>query len=96
MLIKVKAIIETMVQINDGETSITACEKAKEIVREGNFSCLQFDLKVCVRDDVKLSTIMITSKQKLPSYAEDWYAWKEDGGTTKRTCGEIICVDKSK
>ena len=66
---------------------VEACNKAKEIIMERNFSCLQADLQASnMSDNTELLAEPITSKQKLPSYANNWFAWNEDGGTTGQTC----------
>lgn len=90
MLIKVTAITETMIQVDDDLTPITAYEKAEQIIQDDNFGCLQADLRVCNCDDVSLSFKPIISKEELPQQMKNYAAWEEDGGTTMKTCEEIL------
>ena len=90
MLVKVTAVIETIVQIKNDTSPTNACDKAKEIIMEGNFGCLQADLQACDLGDVGLVATPITKKEQLSFQDVDQYAWEEDGGTTDQTCGEIL------
>lgn len=91
MLIKVTAVIETIVQIKDGTSYTNACNEAKNIISENNFSCLQSDLQVSdTNDGIELFAEPILDRKKLPSVAKHWFAWEEDGGTTDQTCEEIL------
>ncbi len=90
MLVKVTATIETIVQIKEFNTEAEACEKAKKIIRDDQFGCLEADLQVCEPRDVELKAIPIIDKEQLSLRAKDWFAWNEDGGTTDKTCEEIL------
>lgn len=93
MLIKVTAKIEEMVWVEDNLTIIDARIEAINIIKKVNFAALRTDLRVVNPNDpsgVRLTTKPITKKSDLSQQNKEWFAWCKDGGTTNKTCGEIL------